>query len=270
MPRLLAQTKPPLGQSFVLNRDSIQALGLVGWWPTIGPGAGGSLVQGLAGSQRRAPLSNGLSFANNGTLGRVLAFNGTTHVAIVPFGAVPTFQETTPFSVAFWFASTDANGPLVSTFYTSVNAGWKIDINAGSIRGLLQDAASTVGRIVRTTSTSLAGGALTHVVATYSGNSAASGWKIYINGVSVALTTVLDTAPGTLGDVGLILGFDNAQLYAGILADVRVYNRVVTAPEAWQIYAPQTRWELYRPSKWRTIARALARRRTRTLMGVGA
>ena len=40
-------------------------------------------------------------------------------------------------------------------------------------------------------------------------------------------------------------GYGNS--FYGLLSDVRIYNRALSAAEVWQQWAPQTRWELYRP-----------------------
>lgn len=252
MPRLLTRPGPPLELPFEANTDSIQARGLVGWWPTLGPGAQGAALPGMAGPRPMMTLGNGPLYVGNPTVGRMLSFNGTTQAGSASPTAGTAFQQTTPFSVAFWYASTDADGPIVANYAVGAVAGWQIDINAGSIRGFLLNSGATAGRGARTTSTAFGGGALTHVVATYSGNSAASGWSISINGAAVAMTTALDTDPGTLGNNGVWLAFNNSVLYAGLLADPRVYNRVLSPAEIFQLYAAQTRWELYRPIKART------------------
>lgn len=257
MPRLLTRPGPPLDLPFEVNPTSPQAVGLVAWWSMLGPGANGTVAPNYVGSRSPQTLLNGQPYVNDRELGRALDYNGSSYASVSPVGAVPTFQETTPFSVACWFRTSTSNaGPLIANWNGGVSPGWEVDMNAGSIRLLLLNAGATAGRVTRTTSTSMAGGALTHCVCTYSGNSSSSGILIYINGFLVALTSALNTAPGTLVDNGVALGYSVVALYTGRLAgDVRIYNRVLSAAEVFQSYAPQTRWELYRLAKWRTIVR---------------
>ena len=41
-----------------------------------------------------------------------------------------------------------------------------------------------------------------------------------------------------------------ASWFTGQIAEVRVYNRALTDNEVWELYAPQTRWDLYwQPSR---------------------
>ena len=37
------------------------------------------------------------------------------------------------------------------------------------------------------------------------------------------------------------------------MADVRAWNRALTAAEVWQLYDPRTRWDLYYPLRQRTF-----------------
>ena len=61
---------------------------------------------------------------------------------------------------------------------------------------------------------------------------------------------------------------------AGRLCDVRIYaGKLLTQPEAWALYDPRTRWDLYRdPSKrraWQGLAQAAPGARLLSLLGVG-
>ncbi|MBL7419872.1 hypothetical protein IL402_23705, partial [Escherichia coli] len=61
----------------------------------------------------------------------------------------------------------------------------------------------------------------------------------------VPLPVALSTPP--TGDLwlGFSAGASAGQEYAGWLADMRFYNRVLSAAEIWQMFAPQTRYELF-------------------------
>lgn len=252
MPRLLTRLGPPLDLPFEANTDSMQARGLVGWWPMIG--ANGVSIPGYVGARVLMATAGSPPIVADPVVGRMLSLDGTTQFAAAAAGAIPVFQQTTPFSVACWFSTTDTDAGLVGNMNVGTTAGWFMDVNAGSVRMVLANAAVTAGRAVRTTSTSLNGGALTHVVATYDGSSSSAGILIYVNGYSVALTGLLNTTPGTLVDNACAVGI-RPGLMVGRITDPRIYNRVLNTAEVWQQFAPQTRWELYRTIKWRTIVR---------------
>ena len=97
---------------------------------------------------------------------------------------------------------------------------------------------NTNGVIVTTASNSFLPNAWTHVVVTYSGNSNASGVKIYKNGVSLPLTTNYDTLSASItGTTNWRIGDDSTSDYAsGIIDDVRFYNREVSAKEVQALY----------------------------------
>lgn len=228
---------------FERNDHSPQARGLVGWWPTVG--ASRSVLPGYAGSLAPMVTANAPAVVGDSEVGQMLLLNGSNQFAATIVGGLPLFQQTTPFSVAQWVRTTDTDAPFVSNWNILGTPGWRTDINNGSLRLLIVNAVAS-GRVVRTTATTYGDGNLYFFVATFSGNSAASGITLYVNGVAVAMTGVNDADPGTLVNHNAALGANLAFL-AGSIADPRVYNRALSAAEVWQMYAPQTRWELYLP-----------------------
>lgn len=79
---------------------------------------------------------------------------------------------------------------------------------------------------------------------------------LYRNGVQVASASDARTLNSTAG----VLEFGrfptyNGQYWNGYLTDLRVYNRGLSANEAWQMYDPATRWDLYLPVRriWATV-----------------
>jgi len=76
----------------------------------------------------------------------------------------------------------------------------------------------------------------------------------YVDGISQAITYDQQDTPSSFANFTKTLylgGFNDGGAplspYVGNLLDFRIYNRVLTVDEVWQLYAPETRWELYEP-----------------------
>ncbi len=77
-----------------------------------------------------------------------------------------------------------------------------------------------------------------HMIITYSGNSNVSGIKIWVNGVSMSLITILNTLAGSIKlNVNWRIGDDTtSDWFTGPMDDVRLYNRVLSETEIKAIY----------------------------------
>lgn len=92
-----------------------------------------------------------------------------------------------------------------------------------------------------TLSKAVAAGNLYHFAGTYTGSSTS---KLYMNGVEqTSFVGVLGTTGGTV--YNLCAGYYPTAIYSfahGSILDVRIWNRVLSAPEIGDLYAPSTRW----------------------------
>jgi hypothetical protein len=78
---------------------------------------------------------------------------------------------------------------------------------------------------------------------------------VYLNGAHSATdTTGMAAAPTGLDNTtaGVLLRTSAAQALDGTLDDLRIYNRALTATDAWALYDQATRWELYATASTRT------------------
>ncbi|MHA1555088.1 MAG: LamG-like jellyroll fold domain-containing protein [Alphaproteobacteria bacterium] len=80
-----------------------------------------------------------------------------------------------------------------------------------------------------------------HVVAVLDG----ANWYLYVNGVQVGTDTLGEdigdpSVPMRIGDRG-----DGAGELDGYIKDFRVYDRALSAKEVFDLWAPQTRWDLF-------------------------
>lgn len=151
-----------------------------------------------------------------------------------------SIQENTPFSVSCVFKASNLTGGLVGNWNAQVTGGWRLSLeNNAKLRIYLLNNGGGAGRAIE--STIPYNNVLVNCTATYSGNSSSTGLKLYVNGIQIATTTVLDTSPGTLTNSKIVVGaFQNTNSILGFLNgkiySTQLYNRELTASEILQNY----------------------------------
>jgi len=222
--------------------------GLVGWWKfdeaSSGTCAGASIVDSssnsdtgtcnnsptwVAGRRGAGAMSFTAASFQYVSIGTVAALNPTniTITAWVKPSSSPTHAET--------FAMSDSGG---------CDGRWLEDDNGTMLFGEDCSLACNCGQAWATTaSTAFIVGTWTFVAVTQSG---ASTPVMYVNGVAVSLTKTFgvggQTVPaGTelsvIGRLGAYTGTGaNSFYFPGVIDDVRVYNRVLTAGDILQLY----------------------------------
>ena len=239
--------------SVALQQGSTLANGLVGHWTFDGPDVT-TTVTDRSGSANHGYFNGGATSSAKiiGKLGQALSFDGADDY--VDAGSATSLDNVindtgTSGTISFWMKP-DAvqNVILAKNDANAVNVGWWLEnISTTPTEG-------TIGlRLVieRTIVNMRAGvpsppnGVWTHVVIVTDGSLTAANQKFYYNGVLQALTTSNDGS-GTHGSDASETVFiarnrptsgDGAySTYDGILDDIRIYNRVLTAAEAKQLY----------------------------------
>jgi hypothetical protein len=79
-------------------------------------------------------------------------------------------------------------------------------------------------------------------------------FSLYVNGVNVGTDTTTSSGFSTnVVTIGSDQGFDSrTRQFNGWISDVNCWNRALTAAEAWALYDPRSRWDLY----WQPNTRA--------------
>jgi hypothetical protein len=246
-----------------LNPYSRQRAGLVGCWAFL-QARGCNNVIDLARNQT-APFTNTPVWQPDPELGYVLKFNGegastTKYLALPNTATVGGLDEVTvavwykptanPTDVAsyppLWFESTG------STDYTRFGI-FHIS-NTSNLLVVVRDsvAGNTGSATVNTTLTSAFStlNVWYHVVVTYS--AVQDRLRIYLNGVLRSTVTgtygtLLTVTPSNPISLGGIYGSAGQQrsLTGCLGLDARMYSRELSAAEVYQLYAPETRWDLY-------------------------
>lgn len=246
---------PPLGAPFVLNRCSPQAEGLVGWWPTV-PHAGGAVLRDTSGRGRSIGLVAAPTLAPVAVAGRALTYNGTTQYATT---AQSVATGTAPFSLVVWARwTTSQNGPVIAGEGKNGDTTPLIILQTQASNRVQYLARSATGTASITSAAGVAlNDGLWHCFLCVT--EAAASHALYVDG---ALQGTSATNAGTIGTdtftIGALFRTIASNFFAGDIADVRVYNRALSAAEALALYAPQTRWQLYGVPVTRGRAAAVA------------
>jgi len=156
--------------------------------------------------------------------------------------AIGDFECTEPLSFEMWVYPTagKTNEDIISKFtyargYRFVSHGSRGKVN--SLEFGLYSAVNNWMIALIPGPLNLAINTWQHYVVTYNGSSLASGVKIYVNGVSKALTVASNTLTDTIRNTEkLKIGTGYYPWYAGRVDEVTIYNRVLPASEVTQRY----------------------------------
>src|SRR3989304_3139571 len=231
---------PPAG-TFPLNRDSQQAKGLVGWWPPLATRSSGILKDSM--NRFDGTLESAVTWAINGEFGFGLDLHGTYLNNRVSFGDRDEYTSD-EFTVGGWFLW---RGISEGTWAGYIGKGTYL---AGEFSAIWQASSNNRlylnGTQVVSAATVPTAGAVSHQVYVYS--RAQNYAKIYLNGREVG-TAAYNTAITNTASVFQLNSGPNLPIWGfnGIVGDPRFYNRALSAQEIYQLFAPETRYDLYLP-----------------------
>lgn len=188
--------------------------------------------------------------------------------------AAVSFDYNTPFSIGAW-VKTSALGVQQSIVTKMANSapytGYDLHLMPTGQLELHIINTWPTNNITIKTANPVSAGNWHYVVMTYSGNSAASGAKLYVDGVAQPTTTVYDNlSASTITSTNVAIGSrgNTAVYFNGIIDSTAIYNRALTAGEVISNYNSsrldmQTRvgnstdpndgtWEAWRPTTGET------------------
>lgn len=236
-PHLLQRPKPP----FRVNWQSLQARGLVFWAPLWIAD-----TRDYAGSGKNSLVPVSLLYdikfdvTPTPEFGFVAKGDGTANAVITTAAGLGTLSG--PLSLSMWFYGNSTTNPshvfTIGTGAAGTNFGVR---NSGVDIGLTTTKGSTGGVVLNSTSLKTVG--WHHGVYTFDGTNN----TLYFDGVADGTNT---TAPdtGTITRVGLLVNSHNSfPEIAGAfwVADLRIYNKALTADEVARMYRLGSRWDLY-------------------------
>ena len=168
-----------------------------------------------------------------GRFGRAVKFDGTRYI---DGGAVGNYNYLEPMSVSAWIYPTKKkDGAIVSSMTENpIGSGWGLFLRGGKLWWHMSQRWTDLSLRLETKN-DIAVGRWQHVALTYDGKRKSKGVRVYVDGVEQEVEILFDNldwpsrsnAPLKIGGGG---GLDNR--FAGLIDEVRLYGRELTADEA--------------------------------------
>ncbi len=201
--------------------------GLVAWWRAEDNGLDSI-------GNNNGTLQGGVTYAA-GRVGQAFSFDGADDFVTIANESNFDFERTSPFSIEAWIkTSVPVSGDIFSKYLSALPyTGYQLVVtNGGQVHFYLINTWD-VNVIGVRTSSSVNDGSFHHIAVTYDGSSQAAGVKIYLDGISQALTTVYDSLTGSiLNDVNPTISKDiEGNYFNGLVDEVKVFNRALSASE---------------------------------------
>jgi hypothetical protein len=236
----------PPSAPFEVNGDSPQAHGLSHWWPGVGDYR--NYVAGYNGT----PTGN----AKHGATTQGVAFRlpGSTN-DYVNCGNPANTQGLSRLTVALWLYTDTLEGGAYGLRYAVANegysAGWMLRLHTSDDKLRWYVFSGDYREAV--TPSAISANTWYHVVCVYdAGATASEQLKLYLDSNRVA---VGGSGGGVIANSNVAVGIgaspaNTDRAWSGAIRDVRIYSGVVLSPaEVWQLWAPQTRYDLYKPAR---------------------
>jgi chitodextrinase len=200
----------------------------------------GTTTADASGNAKTGTLTNGVTWTT-GHSGNALSFDGGTGYVTVNGGGVLANLRSTGVTVSAWIrpASSGAGGGGRVLDKNGGGGGWVLKMNEGVLQFSGDSFATASAR--RNSAAAVSMNTWQHVVATWDGSTSGSQIHVYVNGVASDGVTsdgagaVIDDSTGPLG-IGNRPS-DAARGFDGLIDDVRVYDRVLTANEVLGLYS---------------------------------
>jgi hypothetical protein len=214
--------------------------GLVGWWTFDGKDMAGNYAFDKSGNGNRGTLTgtNGVPVRTIGKIGQGLSFDGVDDYVSTATGN--SIKGATQATISMWIKPV-ALGSSAKALYTEPRN------TDGSLRWTLSITNSLVDMLVRipdsagnsfslaSASQTFSNGLWYHVVGVF--DSVTDLHHVYINGVDNKTVTAADSFDNTNPNQNPRIGTDfGTANFPGLIDDVRIYNRALSADEVKRLY----------------------------------
>jgi uncharacterized membrane protein len=212
--------------------------GLVGYWTFNNQDMTSGRVNDKSGNGNHGNLINiaTSTFYTQGKFGQGFQFDGVNDYVNVPASA--TLNNATAISASCWMYAKSQSGTCASK--GNINGtGWSFGWDSSNTMTFyVQYDTVTLKR--RTVASSFETGKWIHWSVTWDGSSSSSGIRIYKNGVEMTYSVNQDGSVSRSSDTGnaFTIGraINGSNLVSGVVDDVRVWNRALSASEIRQLY----------------------------------
>jgi len=221
--------------TFSTPAGSPPSTGLVGYW-TFDEGSG-TTASDSSGNGNTATLVNGPTWTA-GKINQALAFDGLANYVSIPHANA---LNTYPLTVTAWIKTGTTSGArgIVNKYVAGSSNGYQLFMNNGSLCAwYLRDGSNYVydGSECTLSTAGYANNQWHHVAFVVDG----TGARLYVDGLQTASLGWIGTpgGPTTTQDVhiGHYPGPSGAEYFSGLLDDVRIYNRALSASEIAAFY----------------------------------
>jgi hypothetical protein len=239
-PNVITARKTPIqfpSAPFVLNQESEQALGLVGWWPLGQLGGKDFSKSGFDLSE-----DGSVSLAKDSTFGNAWDFPGTTadrffaDIGRDPIGGLNA-------SMCIWGLTHTVSAGQITPFTWAREPG-EADYVRLRFDNTNADAVFVLAAGHDTANYTVAADTWYHNVLTLSSDTLAH----YVDGANKRTTGHSETYAGAWDRIAIGVRWTNngwAHPWDGLLRDARLYNRILSDTEVAAQYDPATRFDLY-------------------------
>jgi hypothetical protein len=197
----------------------------------------GNEIREAAGRLPAAAVT-GTATWKDGQFGRALSLDGETH-AVAPTAGALAFDRDTAFSAGAWIHPTAATGTVLARMDGEADLrGWDVYLSERRLYAHLIH--KWEGNAIRVhTEPQVELKKWSHVLVTYDGSGKGPGVRIYLDGKPVKLKVTHDTLTESFKtDKPVLIGRrPNGAAFNGLLDEVRVFDRALTATEAAQVAA---------------------------------
>jgi hypothetical protein len=217
------------------------------WWK-INEGTGTEFLD-YSGNDNFIAFSSSPSLGNWNTVaglpGSAFVFDGDANNVNFPAGqsAGPTnFNGSTPFSVSAWVYPSNLTALITIIAAMSPGlTGWAMQMNSAELEVYLVSTLSAFAQV--TGAFAFSDNTLYQVAFTYTGNGSATGIALYVDGAPITTvvgTNTLDggnTQPDSVPSVGYSAGNEIGQAFLGAIADIRIYDVLLTSAQISTLYS---------------------------------
>lgn len=183
-------------------------------------------------------LVNGATYGT-GIINQGFSLDGVNDT--VDMGNNLDFDGSTPFSISCWINPnnvTSLQTPLSKALNISPGTGYWITLTSGGILAFSLCNTNPGNFLAVENSVTLSTSTWYHFTATYDGSKSSSGLKVYVNSSLNTQNVFSDNLTGSISNTrNFKLGArDNGQFFDGLVDEVGVWNRELTASEVTELY----------------------------------
>lgn len=193
------------------------------------------------GGNPSVPVLTGTFTAVAGKVDKAMSFNGSTYITFDKEGNYD-FERTTYFTISYWKKqpTNAANAGIISKRTSVTGNGWGIHTDTSGFETLSLTNTNSTNELVVRYAVDTADDVFHHFTWIYSGTSTPAGVTLYVDGVIVSLTTVVNNLAATiLNNNNVVIGATgttNIIPASTLMDDIHIFTQLLTDEQVTAIY----------------------------------